>query len=84
MVDMKCDGCVNNVKKKFENVDGTVLLYLLFVSRFFFEIHQVIFFCFGKFVLGVKYVEVELSNQVVRILGSTLVKTMTSIGTDWL
>ncbi|XP_010272632.1 PREDICTED: copper chaperone for superoxide dismutase, chloroplastic [Nelumbo nucifera] len=46
MVDMKCDGCVNAVKKKLETVDG------------------------------VKGVEVDLSNQVVRVLGSSSVKTM--------
>ncbi|KAF4401696.1 hypothetical protein G4B88_000744 [Cannabis sativa] len=47
MVDMKCEGCVNAVKNKFQIVNG------------------------------VKSVEVDLSNQVVRILGSTPVKIMT-------
>ncbi|KAH1132953.1 hypothetical protein AAZX31_05G053100 [Glycine max] len=47
MVDMKCEGCVNAVKNKLNEING------------------------------VKNVEVDLSNQVVRILGSTPVKTMT-------
>ncbi|XP_020224925.1 copper chaperone for superoxide dismutase, chloroplastic/cytosolic [Cajanus cajan] len=47
MVDMKCEGCVNSVKNKLQEING------------------------------VKSVEVDLSNQVVRILGSTPVKTMT-------
>ncbi|XP_027335008.1 copper chaperone for superoxide dismutase, chloroplastic/cytosolic isoform X1 [Abrus precatorius] len=47
MVDMKCEGCVNAVKNKLNEIKG------------------------------VKNVEVDLGNQVVRILGSTPVKIMT-------
>lgn len=47
MVDMKCEGCVNAVKNKLQNVEG------------------------------VKNIEVDLSNQVVRILGNPPVKTLT-------
>jgi copper chaperone for superoxide dismutase len=31
----------------------------------------------GELIIGIKNVEVDLSNQVVRILGATPVKTMT-------
>lgn len=54
------------------------ILYVLFFSPFF-RIYdkKVCFMIFRSFNLGVKNVEVDLSNQVVRILGSTSVKTMT-------
>ncbi|XP_019189199.1 PREDICTED: copper chaperone for superoxide dismutase, chloroplastic/cytosolic-like isoform X3 [Ipomoea nil] len=47
MVDMSCEGCVESVKGKLQNVEG------------------------------VKSVEVDLSNQVVRVLGSSPVKMLT-------
>ncbi|KAL6556334.1 hypothetical protein OROGR_005622 [Orobanche gracilis] len=47
MVDMTCEGCVNSVKTKMQNVDG------------------------------VKKVDVDLTNQVVRVLGTSPLKLLT-------
>ncbi|PPS06311.1 hypothetical protein GOBAR_AA14332 [Gossypium barbadense] len=68
MVDMKCEGCITAVKNKLQTVDG---FEGIFFSRSFisclFSVHK---------CKGVKSVEVDLSNQVVRILGNSPVKTM--------
>lgn len=87
-MDMKCDGCVNAVKNKLATVDGGYehLKYVLyqieydFDCRLFglgFSIQCELIYCFLGNTLGVKNVDVDLSNQVVRILGSSPVKTMT-------
>ncbi|KAE9448921.1 hypothetical protein C3L33_19181, partial [Rhododendron williamsianum] len=66
MVDMKCDGCVNAVKNKLATVDVFELIRATEPIYGFLGI-----------TLGIKNVDVDLSNQVVRILGSSPVKTMT-------
>ncbi|KAA3469017.1 copper chaperone for superoxide dismutase, chloroplastic/cytosolic-like [Gossypium australe] len=68
MVDMKCEGCVTAVKNKLQTVDGFEGIFFKrsFISCLF-SVHK---------CKGVKSVEVDLSNQVVRILGNSPVKTM--------
>ncbi|XP_072063005.1 copper chaperone for superoxide dismutase, chloroplastic/cytosolic isoform X2 [Arachis hypogaea] len=73
MVDMKCEGCVNAVKNKLQTINvhkfqlwHPTLECSSFMSNWSCQLSA-----------GVKDVEVDLSNQVVRIRGSTPVKTMT-------
>lgn len=85
MVDMKCEGCVNSVKNKLQSVNGMSWLQFLNTQSltsmkwsFSCSSYSVVF-CFPLWEkqLGVKNVEVDLVNQVVRILGSSPVNTMT-------
>lgn len=55
-------------------LNGYILQFLFHVN---FCFNFVIMVCFVFICKGVKSVEVDLSNQVVRILGSSTVKTMT-------
>ncbi|OIW09833.1 hypothetical protein TanjilG_20540 [Lupinus angustifolius] len=76
MVDMKCEGCVNAVKDKLQTIKGFEPIISGLQGKQPYR--------YGEFEtkgasgsVGVKNVEVDLSNQVVRVLGSTPVKTMT-------
>lgn len=84
MVDMKCEGCVNSVKNKLQTVDGKLFWASALQAETFASFMPPSFWqfilccsCSIGFLLGVKSVEVDLNSQVVRILGSTPVKTMT-------
>ena len=78
MVDMTCEGCVNSVKNKLETVDGEDLIsnaagiasYRSCILQFIDD-----FLLIARLV-GVKKVDVDLTNQVVRVLGNSPVKIL--------
>lgn len=89
-MDMKCDACVSAVKNNLLKLDGTthdpclnnyvekISSYLLsgfcqYTAGMFQLITHFLFFFVKQ---GIKNVDVDLSNQVVRILGSVPVKSM--------
>lgn len=79
MVDMSCEGCVKNVKNKLQTVDGECYEFNMYRKTYFmwsvsYLTKLLLFFCVA---LGIKSVDVDLNNQVVRIFGSSPVKTMT-------
>lgn len=78
MVDMKCKGCVNAVKNKLQIVDGETF-ELLDWTKIYALLPLICgnYLMLDWFPLGVKSVEADLDSQVVRILGSTPLKTMT-------
>ena len=59
----------------FKALKGSMLLKFSFHIYFYFNYSIVV--CFVFICKGVKSVEVDLSSQAVRILGSSPVKTMT-------
>lgn len=80
MVDMTCEGCVNAVKNKLETIEGSNRRLLSFVLFGYDLLCCCFIICNGKFWSlnkGIENVEVDLPNQVVRILGSSPVKAMT-------
>ena len=76
MVDMKCEGCVTAVKNKLQALEGIGPYYL--ILYWLYETLSIVLYVSTilPFTTGIKNIEVDLSNQVVRVLGSLPVKTM--------
>lgn len=75
MVDMSCEGCVKAVENKLHTVDGEC--YWFSRKKTFCKyiwLTKMALFC--NVALGIKSIDVDLANQVVRIFGSSPVKTM--------
>lgn len=82
MVDMKCEGCVKSVKNKLQTVDGNhfnkvALLVSSIIAALVFLFYMAPTLLLNVSLLGVKNVDVDLTNQVVRVLGTSPVKIMT-------
>ncbi|XP_039035292.1 copper chaperone for superoxide dismutase, chloroplastic/cytosolic-like [Hibiscus syriacus] len=78
IVDMKCEGCVSAAKNKLQIIYGKETVIILCMI-YLFRLLRVVLLMFFHFVFifvhkyeGVKSVEVDLSKQVVRVLGSSL------------